>query len=499
MELIDKFFLAINPAWAVSRKQNQLHYEMLSKHEKTSGKRAYEAAAHGPRTEGWFAPDASSTQTVGQALSTLRARSRSLVENNPWASKAVDVLVNNVVGKGIRPMVKNKRLQQRWNAWAESTACDYDGFHTFYGLQQLVMRTVAATGEAICIINYVNGQPAIQVLEGDYLDMSKSSFNINGQGGYTVNGVEFDGSGRKIAYWIHTTNPFIYKGTSVRVPAERVIHIFHKLRPGQVRGVPFGAPVMLRLRDFDDYEDAQLLRQKVAACHSVFITNTNGDSVLGDDKDSEEYDDIPSRVRPGMILRMAPGQEVQFANPPGAEGYESYSKNQLRAIAAGYGISYEQLTGDLSNVNFSSGRMGWIEVQKNTCTLQDTMMIPMFCAKVWAIFNEFASLKYATQYTDFIKWTPARREMLDPAKELSAMADAIRSGLMTYDEAILGLGGDPDTYLEAIAEFNKKLDEKGLKLQSDPRYFISSKVPVPPAPTGQKSSEGNSTDTKQPV
>ena len=52
---------------------------------------------------------------------------------------------------------------------------------------------------------------------------------------------------------------------TVRLPAEDIVHLFHPLAPGQLRGVSWLAPVLLRLHELDAFEDATLARQKVAA------------------------------------------------------------------------------------------------------------------------------------------------------------------------------------------------------------------------------------------
>ena len=68
---------------------------------------------------------------------------------------------------------------------------------------------------------------------------------------------------------------------SHRVPADRVLHLFERLRPGQVRGVPWFAPVMLKLRDLDAYDEAELVRKKIEACFAAFVTGVQDEETLG--------------------------------------------------------------------------------------------------------------------------------------------------------------------------------------------------------------------------
>jgi len=49
---------------------------------------------------------------------------------------------------------------------------------------------------------------------------------------------------------------------------------------------------------------------------------------------------------------------VKFNNPPVLGGYREYKTTELEEIAAGLGLPYELMTGDLSKVNYSSWRGG---------------------------------------------------------------------------------------------------------------------------------------------
>ncbi len=118
----------------------------------------------------------------------------------------------------------------------------------------------------------------LQLLEPDHLDTGKTG-EISG-GGFVVQGVEFDALGRRRAYWLYPVHPgevaTFRKAqlASKRVPADGVLHLFDRLRPGQVRGVPWFAPVILKLRDLDEYDDAELVRKKIEACFAAFVTGS---------------------------------------------------------------------------------------------------------------------------------------------------------------------------------------------------------------------------------
>jgi lambda family phage portal protein len=435
----------------------------------------YEGAGVGRRYDGWTTVTSGSANAeIYAGLVRLRDRSRDLVRNNWAASRAVSVIANNVVGAGIIPSSDNPAVEQALLAWADTTACDADGLMTLYGLQAQVMRAVAESGECLVLRERRASSERLpllfqlRVLEGDFIDTLVDGPMPNG--GRAIQGVEFDARGRRVAYHLFESHPGdqLWTGlrtSSRRVPASEVLHIFRPDRPGQVRGVPWLSPVILKLRDFDEYEDAQLLRQKIAACYTAFVRRPD----VGVPVDAGA---LGERVEPGMIELLAPGEDVTFGSPPGVDGYADYSRITLREIASGIGLTYEALTGDLSQVNFSSARMGWLEFQRSIDHWREHVLMPMFLARVTDWILESAELQGLATGAS-IRWTPPRREMINPVDEIKAAQDAIRAGLTSRREEIRKLGRDPEEVYREIARDNAETDRLGLVLDSDPRRDAS--------------------------
>lgn len=472
---IDAAIGFISPQAAFKREQYRMAQEVLEQ------QRKYNAASGGRRTDGWQTSGTSQNAEVETSLHKLRNRSRDLVRNFPYAARAIEAIETNTIGTGIRPrpIVESERQKQRiiaaWKDWAETTECDFNGTHDFYGLQALAMRTVAEGGE--CIVRKRRAGKyglQLQVVEGDYIDSGKNG--VEADGSRVIQGVEFDKNGKKVAYWMYEQHPgdsmFMFPA-SKRIPISEFAHIYYMNRPEQVRGVPFGVSAMMRMFDFDEYEDAQLIRQKIAACFAAFVTST-GEGLPSGSAAAERA----GHVEPGIIEYLSPGQTVTFGSPPAAEGYDEYTRTLLRGIAAGYGITYEVLTGDYSNVNFSSGRMGWIEMHRNITKWQTRMMVPMFCNKVWEWFNTQMFIAGKISSPVPASWTTPRREMIDPTKEIKADSDAVRNGFKSWPEVVREQGGDPDEVLNEIAEYNKKFDEAGIMLDADGRYRTALKAVV---------------------
>jgi lambda family phage portal protein len=472
MNWLDRTIAAVAPAIAMRRQRQKQALQLIQ--------RAYDGAKAGRRTEGWVTAGTGANAEIGPANGRLRDRSRDLVRNNPYAAKAVNGLVSNLVGTGIVPRARAKRpavaraADQLWLNFV--SACDADGLTDFGGLQALIVRSLVESGEVLVRFRDRRMEDGLavplqlQVLEPDHLDGAKTQDLPDG--GHILQGVEFDALGRRRAYWLFPVHPGESRGLSPvsrPIPARQVLHLFERLRPGQTRGVPWFASVILKLRDLDDYDDAELMRKKIEACFAAFVTGVQDDETLGKPSAGLGGDRVES-FEPGMIEYLEPGKDVKFASPSVNGGYAEYMRLQLHAVAAGVGLTYELLTGDLSQVNYSSIRAGLIEFRRRMEALQWQLIVPGLCQPVWSRFIELAQAAGKLPEGDITaEWTAPRFEAVDPLKDIQADILAVRAGVMTLKEAIARQGYDPAQVLAEIAATNAELDAAGITLDTDPR------------------------------
>jgi lambda family phage portal protein len=473
---LDRLILAVAPRAGAKRLLARRAAEFLT--------RNYEAAKPWSRTANWVRTQADANVSAGAALSTLRALSHDLVRNNPWAQNAIGIIQNNTVGTGILAkalgLAADAPFQAAWKTWANSTQCDADGRLTFSGLQSLAMRTVVESGEVLIRRRWRRPEDGLalpmqlQVLEPDLIDTSID--NRTGiEGGQIIQGVEFDALGRRVAYWLFTEHPGSgrtgFARSSRRVTASDLIHVYRVDRPGQVRGVPWLCTAILRLKDFDEFEDAQLMRQKIAAMFAAIFTDAEGETpALGvvDPTSPPPPDAQVQTLEPGTILTGPPGRDVKFANPPLVTD-DGFSARALRGVAAGLQITYEDMTGDYSGFNYSSSRQSQKRHHQAVEHWRWNMLIPHACDGTWAWAAGAATLAGLLKAPVGVEWTPPPVAQIDPDKEGNAVKRAIRTGLKSVSGAIREQGLDPETHLAELAADFKKLDELGIVLDCDPR------------------------------
>lgn len=475
MSIIDRIIAAVAPQWAASRAQARtvlMHYDAARRDRRMSSVR----------------PDASDADAAARARKRLAFVARDMIRNTPFASRIQQVVTGNVVGDGIIPKVMvaagtpdrsaaliREAGLQRVERLLDTAAIDYHGRCNFYGIQRLAMNTIVDSGEVL--IRRHRRPFQVEVLEPDYIDDTR--FSVLPDGGEIVDGIEYDRDGRRVAYWLYPVHPGsdwspgARIGVSQRVPAADILHVYRVDRPGQRRGVSWLANVAMRLQDLGDHEDAQLMRQKIAACFAAFRK-------LGPDS-SVPSASVGGTLAPGVIQDLADGEEITFAVPPGVEGYDEFTRSVLRSVAAGVGITYEALTGDLSSVNFSSARLGHLQMERNISSWQWLMMVPQFLqpfsrwfVEAWAD-DDATGLGRDPELLEkvWLSWVPPHRILVDPAREMAALREAVRSGFASRQSVVRQLGLDPERLLSEIAQDRDEADKLGLPFDSDPRADVS--------------------------
>jgi lambda family phage portal protein len=441
-----------------------------------SKKRVYEAADMGRRGKSFrLARSTGANMEIAGALVTLRNRSRHMSRNNGWAKRAVEAITRHTIGEGIRPapigdLQKIKKIKDIWQEWAGSTDCDWYGKTNFYGLQELAMRAIVEGGDMLIVKRWgsdnESGIPLkLELLEGDRIDHSRNGAN---EKGFARMGVQFTQTGEISGYWLFDHHPGDGINTFNTLESRffdkaDIIHAFEVLRIGQVRGLPIGVASFMKINDFSDYEDAQLVKQKVAAAITAFIT---GNQQMEIKKENRNQEGLLEFVESGSVEYLNQDETVTFPNSPSVSDYDSYSTRILQGIAAAYGITYEMLTMDYSRVNFTSGRMAKIDVTANFKSWQYNMIVPQICTPVWRWFIDAALV--SGKITEPIKadWTAPRVQQLDPVKETDAQVLKIKSGLATLSETIRETGREPEEFFEEYAQDIERLKKLGITIES---------------------------------
>lgn len=438
-------------------------------------KASYEGAADGRRSASWDAPDLGVNSLIMPALRNLRSRSRAAVRNDPYAANAIDRRVSNLIGTGItpQPRLKDKELrtllQEVWGDWVDES--DADQLTDFYGQQALVARTVEQSGECFIRLRPRRQEDGLavplqlQCLAPEFVPHDK--FEVTSNGNVIRAGIEFNGFGQRVAYWVYRSHPSDLASLNaghnllVRIPASQMLHIFEPVEPGQLRGVPRLAPVLKRLRSLDNYDDAVLFRQEVANLFAGFIRKPSADGpsmldpVTGAPIKTGADGFTPMvALEPGTMQELLPGEEVEFSSPPdGGNNYPDFMRQQLMAAAAGAGLPYELMTGDMREVNDRAIRVVLNEFRRRLEQLQFSVYVHQLCRPVRAAWLDMAVLSGALPLDDYAqrrreylrtRWVPQGWAYIHPVQDVQSRTMEINAGLASRSEMCLRSGTDAE-------------------------------------------------------
>jgi lambda family phage portal protein len=250
---------------------------------------------------------------------------------------------------------------------------------------------------------------------------------------------------------------------SVRVPADQIIHLYAPIQPGMERGVSWLTPALVPLRELQEFVEASLVKQKIAALFCGYIRTADGSNPL-------MKDGIPS-LEPGSLTRLQGSEEVEFSDPPDAGDFEQFVRSQLRAIASALNVPYELLTGDCSQVTFASGRHALLEYQRQLESIQHHQIVFQLCRPIWNAWTRIAVAAGVLPEGDYsdVRWIAPSLEMLDSGAEVRALIQRNRAGYISRSEIIARGGWDAEAIDAEIQEDNARADKLGLVLDSDPR------------------------------
>lgn len=445
-------------------------------------RRSFDAAGGGRRWDGARTVESLNASILAGATVSAR-RAGYYARNNPWVAAAVQGLVANTVGTGIKPRSQHPdaavrdRLHKLWTRWTDKA--DASGLTDFYGLQALAVRAMAESGETFARLRV--SDDGFHPLRIEMLDRDQVPIDLHreiGDGARIRAGIEFDASGKRIAYHCYRARPgdalTSLSLDTVRLPSNDMIHLFNPLAPGQLRGITWLAPILLRLHELDQYEDAALVKAKVAALFTGFIRDPDG-TVAGMNNGSAVNGILQVGMEPGSLIPLPPGADIQFSDPADPGDYGAYVKNHIRAIASGLGIPYELVSGDLEGVTYSSIRAGLVEFRRRIEQLQHSIIVFQFCRPVWERFIRLSVLAGHIPVQDFDRdsaaylsadWLPPKWDWVDPLKDARAEIEQIKAGLKSRSQSVAERGYDIESVDTAIAADRERETKLGLNFET---------------------------------
>ncbi|MFU1607311.1 phage portal protein [Sulfitobacter pontiacus] len=476
---------------------------------------AFDAAARNQRTlETWQPALNSADVDLIPAKADLDARSRDSLRNDAYVQGGATIYQDNIVGSlyalNAKPMGKvlgktfddkweeefQEEVENRFTLYAESPDCwmDASRHNTFTDMVRLAVGVHTATGETLASAEWMKasfGRPfrtALQFIDTDRLANPPTAYNTANM----VGGVEKDKYGAPIRYHVRMQHPsdfhmpdhYKWKAVNARKAWGRVqmIHIFEQQRPDQTRGVAMMVSALKEMRITKQFRDVTLQNAVVNATYAAsiesdlpsaeaFATLGGQDNIAGamNEYVGSYLNQIATysggaknlRLDGVKIPHLFPGTKLNLhqAGKGGPLGQE-FEQSLLRYIAAALGVSYEQLSKDYSQTNYSSARAAMAETWKrmNVVKRQVADRFANIGYRLWleeainmgAISSLPAEARqagwlYSNQRLDALSqcdWIGASKGQIDELKETQAAVLRLKYNLSTDEDEIARLGKD---------------------------------------------------------
>ena len=490
------------------------------------GQRMFAAARPSRLNEGWSTSTSSADMESVSSLTALRNRSRALVRDNAHAKRAQAVVADNVIGMGIglqaavqkqvlddkkKPRWQlvtevNNAIEAAWADWCQAEQCHIGGRLAFADIERLLLDEAFEAGDVLIRIHR-SGRGAVpislEVIEAERLADEWEAPSVNGH--LVRQGVEVDQYYRPVAYWLHEYHPGdprrpMVSDRLIRVPAADIIHLGKISRWPQVRGVPWMHAAMKRLYQLGEFQDAAVVAARIGA-EKVMVLKESPEGglaeALGEDRNDGKFTWNSSQ---GQVDILPSGVDIAPWSPnyPDAN-FDPFVRAALRDIAAAFGMSYESLSRDYSQSNYSSSRMGLLDDRDGWRVLQQ-WYIRAVRERLHAVWLEAAVYSRAIRaipvadyvlrpaYYQAVTWKPRGWSWVDPTSEVKAYKEAEKAGYITKSDIIAQTGSGRDIE-DVVRERRRELDllaESGIATDTDPESTAFA-APAAVAPANETS------------
>jgi len=463
----------------------------------------------------------------------LDARVRDTLRNDAYVAGGATLHKDNIVGSlfllNAKPETRilwgaedetwerefQEEVESKFTLWAESQShwADAARINTLTGLVRLAVGVYTAGGEVLASAEWMpnDGRPfrsAVQMIDTDRLSTPPDRF---GESNIRA-GVERDRRGAPIAYHVRMAHPsdcaygnldidaFRWRRVMAHKPGwgrRNILHVYEQNRPDQSRGIAAMVAALMEMKMTKGFRKVELQRAVVAATYAASIESdlpgADVHAAMGADATSgnpstqwamdylaavNEYSGGAKNllIDGAKIPVFMPGTHLKLQSPGnnGPMG-DKFEASLLRHIAAPLGVSYEQLSRDYSNTNYSSARAAMGETWKFMLARKKMVADGTgdFIYRLWleeAInAGGITTLRRrnAPNFYDGLnaeayaacEWIGAGQGQIDPLKETQAAILKLKNGLSTKEHEIARLaGGDWRKVARQIAR-ERDLDE----------------------------------------
>lgn len=501
MNVLEKLIDIVSPKAALNRAAARERLKIIN-----SGYGNYGANRIKKSLAGWIYHGGSSKEDIEDYVDDLRQRSRDLYYGGGIiGTGAIKTMRTNVIGVGLKLKSKidyealnitpeaakglESKIEREWRLFAQSTNCDLQRLNNFDELQMLAFMNMLLSGDVFALLPETKRPNSpydlrIRLVEADMVTTPPEEAGNQ----KIINGVERNEKGEIVAYWFAKNHPLSafpaseqkYKrilAYGEKTGRRNVLHLMQSERIGQVRGVPYLAPVIEAIKQIGRYTDCEILAAVVSGLFTAFIEKEQegegtafGEAIPAEQQVDAE-DDTTVELAPGAVVELAVGEKVKEVNPgrPNAN-FEGFVSSVCKQIGAALEIPLEILLKKFDS-NFSASRGALMELWK-TVKMWRSWFVTDFCQPIYEQWLAEAVAKGRINAVGFFsdpkikaaycsaQWIGPAQGLLNPVQEVNAAAMRVKNGFSTRARETTEMtGGDFNENVRDLVNEEKMMQE----------------------------------------
>lgn len=475
----------------------------------------------GGQLRAWNPPGESVDAALLPNFTRGNARADDLVRNNGYAANAIQLHQDHIVGSFFRLSHRpswrylgigeeearafSREVEAAWKEFAEDDCCciDVERKRTFTMMIREGVAMHAFNGELFVQATWDTSPSRLFRTQFRMVSPKRiSNPNNTGDSRNCRAGVQINDSGAALGYYVSEDGypgwmPQKWTWIPRELPGGRAsfIHVFEPVEDGQTRGANVFYSVMEQMKMLDTLQNTQLQSAIVKAMYAATIeseldTQSAMDFILGANSQEQRerltgwigeiaayYAAAPVRLGGAKVPHLMPGDSLNLQTAQDTDnGYSVFEQSLLRYIAAGLGVSYEQLSRNYAQMSYSTARASanesWAYFMGRRKFVASRQASQMFlCWLEEAIVRRVVTLPSKARFSfqearsawGNCDWIGSGRMAIDGLKEVQEAVMLIEAGLSTYEKECAKRGDD---YQEIFAQQVRETMERraaGLK------------------------------------
>ena len=461
------------------------------------GSGGFASAEHSRDAASWLTSKISPDSALEEARETQLERADSAYKNHEYGTSHVEGRAIRVSGTGtsLDPAIDpddgdfTEEQAEDWNRtlrneWARQSKRIGKGNKPLWRVQQLLTRHLERHGEWFILIGDQHDALTPTSLKVEVIHPKRVETPPGKCGDKTVRmGVQLNATGEPIGYFVRNTHPgdtldtddgFKYIPAYYSNGLPRLIHYFEETEAGEHRGFPRMQVGLKRLKNADEYNEAEIERNYMGACTAALVRTDLGmdDATAGTVVDADG-----KRVRsfsPGQIQYLGESDEVTMTNPQGAPAsFDAFMHYQASVFAAGAGTSYPFLTNDFRGLNYNTLKVVW-NGEEGVCDVHHMAQADALVWVYWHFVNRcilvnglidvsVADYRSRPWLYSAVRVIPPARRSIDPAREDNAEIRLIENEIKPASDMVERKNGHPAPQVyKRIARDKRQREAEGL-------------------------------------